>query len=69
MLRECSSSAMGREGRSRKLLAGDVLGGERDAGCTVAPAFEFSAFEMGDKQQLLGEFPAAAAWIERLMAE
>ncbi|KAI8471743.1 MAG: RmlC-like cupin domain-containing protein [Monoraphidium minutum] len=38
-------------------------------GCTVAPGFEFSTFEMGDKARLLGEFPAAAAWIERLMAD
>lgn len=38
-------------------------------GCTVAPAFEFSAFEMGDKQKLLDEFPQAEAWITRLMAD
>jgi predicted cupin superfamily sugar epimerase len=38
-------------------------------GCTVAPAFEFSAFEMGSDAALLDEFPGAAAWIRRLMAE
>lgn len=38
-------------------------------GCTVAPGFEFSAFEFGDKARLLAEFPQAAAWIERLMAD
>lgn len=37
-------------------------------GCTVAPGFEFSKFEMGDKEQLLAEFPKAEAWIRRLMA-
>lgn len=38
------------------------------AGCTVAPGFEFTAFEFGDQARLLAEFPQAAAWIERLMA-
>lgn len=37
-------------------------------GCTVAPGFEFSTFEMGDKELLLRDFPAAAGWVERLMA-
>ncbi|EFN57006.1 hypothetical protein CHLNCDRAFT_30563 [Chlorella variabilis] len=38
-------------------------------GCTVAPGFQFSTFEMGERQRLLQDFPAAASWIERLMAE
>lgn len=38
-------------------------------GCTVAPAFEFSRFEMGERSALLAEFPGAAEWIERLMAD
>ncbi|KAL4425440.1 hypothetical protein ABPG75_009456 [Micractinium tetrahymenae] len=38
-------------------------------GCTVAPGFEFSAFEFGDRARLLAEFPKAAPWIERLMAD
>jgi predicted cupin superfamily sugar epimerase len=31
--------------------------------------FEFSTFEMGKKERLLEQFPAAAGWIDRLMAE
>ena len=30
--------------------------------------FLFDTFEMGRREQLLADFPAAAAWIERLMA-
>ena len=37
-------------------------------GCTVAPGFQFRNFEMGDRERLLAEFPAARGWIERLMA-
>jgi predicted cupin superfamily sugar epimerase len=35
-------------------------------GCTVAPGFEFSEFEMGDRAALLAAFPAAAALIRTL---
>lgn len=35
-------------------------------GCTVAPAFNFSEFELGSKEQLLKEFPKARAMIEKL---
>jgi hypothetical protein len=35
-------------------------------GCTVAPAFEFSAFELGTREALLAEFPPAAAVVTRL---
>jgi hypothetical protein len=35
-------------------------------GCTVAPAFEFEHFELGRREQLLAEFPAARAEIEAL---
>jgi predicted cupin superfamily sugar epimerase len=38
-------------------------------GCTVAPGFEFSKFEMGEAGALLREFPQAAEWIGRLMAD
>lgn len=38
-------------------------------GCTVAPGFEFSAFEMGDAADLGAQFPGAAAWIQRLMGD
>ena len=35
-------------------------------GCTVAPGFEFSRFELGVRAALLARFPAAAALVERL---
>jgi len=35
-------------------------------GCTVAPAFEFAAFELGDRTALLAMFPQAAELIRRL---
>jgi predicted cupin superfamily sugar epimerase len=35
-------------------------------GCTVAPGFEFSRFELGVRAALLAKFPAAAALVERL---
>jgi predicted cupin superfamily sugar epimerase len=36
-------------------------------GCTVAPAFHFSDFEMGDKEEMLKEFPRAKDMIEKLL--
>jgi predicted cupin superfamily sugar epimerase len=36
------------------------------AGCTVAPGFDFTDFELADRRQLLREFPQHKAWIERL---
>lgn len=35
-------------------------------GCTVAPAFEWSNFEIGDRGKLLQEFGNCKGWIERL---
>jgi len=35
-------------------------------GCTVAPAFEFSKFELGKREALLAEFPHARDIIEAL---
>jgi predicted cupin superfamily sugar epimerase len=35
-------------------------------GCTVAPAFEFAAFELADRATLLSAFPEAAELIRRL---
>lgn len=35
-------------------------------GCTVAPGFECSAFELGDRTQLLERFPQATALVQRL---
>jgi uncharacterized protein len=35
-------------------------------GCTVAPAFEFAHFELGDRQRLLTRFPGAADVVTRL---
>lgn len=36
-------------------------------GCTVAPAFHFSDFEIADKEEMLKEFPRAKAMIEKLL--
>ena len=35
-------------------------------GCTVAPAFEFTHFELGERARLLERFPAAADVVTRL---
>jgi len=35
-------------------------------GCVVAPGFEFSRFQMGDRRRLLGEYPLHAETILRL---
>jgi len=35
-------------------------------GCTVAPGFEFADFEIGDREELLAEYPRAREVIERL---
>lgn len=35
-------------------------------GCVVAPAFEFSRFELAERAALLAQFPAASRLIERL---
>ena len=37
-------------------------------GCTVSPAFEFSAFEIGDTARLLAEFPLATTQILALQS-
>lgn len=37
-------------------------------GCTVAPAFHFSDFELANKEQLLALFPAATKMIEKLLS-
>lgn len=44
----------------------DEPGGFALVGCTVAPGFDFSDFEMGDRAELLLRFPAQRALIERL---
>lgn len=36
------------------------------AGCTVGPAFEFSDFELGKREELAGLFPMHRALIEKL---
>lgn len=36
-------------------------------GCTVAPAFHFSDFEMGNKEKMRLEFPKAKVMIEKLL--
>ncbi|MGZ8518251.1 MAG: cupin domain-containing protein [Chitinophagaceae bacterium] len=36
------------------------------AGCTVAPGFDFTDFEMGETMQLLREFPQHEEWIRLL---
>jgi predicted cupin superfamily sugar epimerase len=35
-------------------------------GCTVAPAFEFAGFELGERPDLVRGFPQAAGWVEQL---
>ncbi len=35
-------------------------------GCTVSPGFDFEDFEMGNKLQLLSQFPQHKKWIEGL---
>lgn len=35
-------------------------------GCTVAPGFEWSKFEMGDRSRLLTEYESCSDWIKRL---
>lgn len=35
-------------------------------GCTVAPAFEWSRFELGEREKLIKDFATSKAWIERL---
>ncbi|MGZ3790348.1 MAG: cupin domain-containing protein [Bacteriovorax sp.] len=36
-------------------------------GCTVAPAFHFKDFELGNKEKMLAEFPKAKKMIEKLL--
>lgn len=38
-------------------------------GCTVAPGFEYIDFEIGQKQQLLKDFPAASSFINKLTVQ
>lgn len=48
---------------------GAALGGDASyalVGCTVAPGFEFSAFELGDRDVLASRFPTAGEIIRRL---
>jgi predicted cupin superfamily sugar epimerase len=37
-------------------------------GCTVAPAFHFKDFEMGEKEKMLIEFPKAKMMINKLLS-
>ncbi len=46
----------------------DVPGGFALLGCTVAPGFDFADFEMPTRAELLTDYPAHAAIIERLTA-
>lgn len=39
------------------------------AGCTMAPGFDFTDFEMGSRQELLARYPDQAAVIELLTTE
>lgn len=36
-------------------------------GCTVSPAFHFKDFELGNKEQMLIDFPSAKTIIEKLL--
>lgn len=44
----------------------DDPGGYALVGCTVAPGFEYTDFELGSRADLLSLFPQAADWVERL---
>ena len=35
-------------------------------GCTVAPGFDFSDFEMADPKVLMGDYPEHSSWIQSL---
>jgi len=35
-------------------------------GCTVAPGFDFADFEMGDREELVKEYPKYEEWINEL---
>lgn len=51
---------------------GAEVTGEGDyslVGCTVAPGFDFQDFEMGEREQLIAEFPSHSAIIRRLTKE
>ena len=48
-------------GSSPKGSAGYAL-----LGCTMAPAWDAARFELGNRDALLGSFPAAADWIRAL---
>lgn len=48
-------------------FAAEVIQGDYVlAGCTVAPGFEFEDFEIARKENLIKEYPAHAALIQRL---
>lgn len=44
----------------------EKLGGYALVGCTVAPGFEFDAFELAERDALLSEYPQHEAIIKRL---
>ena len=44
----------------------DEPGGFALVGCTVAPGFDFADFEMGDRGELIREYPRHRELIERL---
>jgi predicted cupin superfamily sugar epimerase len=52
-----------------KLLAAYIITSHPELACPPPPGFEFANFEMGEKERLLRDFPRAADWIERLMAD
>jgi predicted cupin superfamily sugar epimerase len=48
-------------------LSADLNGvGYAFVGCTVAPGFDFADFEMGEREELLKQFPNHGAIIQRL---
>lgn len=49
-----------------RLRAGARLCGWALLGCSLAPAWEDKDFELGQRDTLLREFPAAAEWINKL---
>ncbi len=49
-----------------RLPPGAVRQGWALVGCTVTPAWRDEEFELGDRDRLRRQFPAAAAWIDGL---
>jgi len=66
-----SATVLGRGSFQHTVKAGNLFGASVEegyalVGCTVAPGFDFSEFEMPSRAQLLAEFPNEYEFIVRL---